>query len=90
MPITEDVEEEVPPEKYCGVYRTVVVGAGTTNFAVPKFDPVQMKRMCEELEREIAEAERNRAIDPFSIASKYSLNFVKFTLSRTVMGACAA
>ncbi|KAK7408043.1 hypothetical protein QQX98_009816 [Neonectria punicea] len=76
IPIVEPDIPDVPPEKYGGIYRTVVVGAGTTNFTVPNFVPAKMKEMCGNLAQELATAKGQNAIDPFSIASKYSLEFV--------------
>ncbi|OAA46377.1 Filamentation induced by cAMP/death on curing-related protein [Metarhizium rileyi] len=77
VPIVEEGEEDVGPEKYGGVYRTVVVGAGTTNFTVPQFVPRKMEEMCAALKEELIEAENKGTIDPFSVASKYSLEFVQ-------------
>ncbi|CAG9942186.1 unnamed protein product [Clonostachys rosea f. rosea IK726] len=77
VPITDLDGPNIQPEEYGGIYRTVVVGAGTTNFIVPKFVPTKMKEMCENLKRELEDAERNKVIDPFSTASKYSLEFVQ-------------
>ncbi|TWU78816.1 hypothetical protein ED733_007318 [Metarhizium rileyi] len=77
VPIVEEGEEDVGPEKYGGVYRTVVVGAGTTNFTVPQFVPRKMEEMCAALKEELIEAEHKGTIDPFSVASKYSLEFVQ-------------
>ncbi|KAK7430899.1 hypothetical protein QQZ08_002427 [Neonectria magnoliae] len=76
VPIVDPDMPDVPPEEYGGIYRTVVVGAGTTNFTVPNFVPAKMKEMCDNLKQELANAEKQNAIDPFSIASKYSLEFV--------------
>ncbi|KPM45816.1 hypothetical protein AK830_g709 [Neonectria ditissima] len=76
VPIVEPGMPDVPPEKYGGVYRTVVVGAGTTNFTVPSFVPAKMKEMCDNITKDLANAEKQNVIDPFSIASKYSLEFV--------------
>ncbi|KAI2615295.1 fido domain-containing protein [Hypoxylon sp. NC1633] len=74
-PIIVSDGPEIPPEEYGGRYRTVIVGAGTSNFTVPKFVPTRMKEMCDNLKDEIAAAEEGNAVDPFSIASKYSLQF---------------
>lgn len=77
MPIIESGFTDIPPERYGGIYRTVVVGAGNTNFTIPQFVPSKMKQMCDELREELATAEMKNAIDPFSIAAKYSLKFVE-------------
>ncbi|CAI6014322.1 unnamed protein product [Clonostachys chloroleuca] len=77
VPVTDCDGPDVQPEQYGGVYRTVVVGAGTTNFTVPKFVPANMKKMCEDLQDELEAAEENKAIDPISTAAKYSLEFVQ-------------
>ncbi|KAI1764561.1 fido domain-containing protein [Hypoxylon sp. FL1150] len=76
IPISHQDGSKVSPEEYGGIYRTVIVGAGSTNFTVPKFVPVKMKEMCENLKGELAAAEEKKMIDPFSIATKYSLEFV--------------
>lgn len=68
---------EIPPEQYGGIYRTVIVGAGTCNFTVPKFVPAKMEEMCNNLKRELSAAGEAKSIDPFSIAAKYSLQFVE-------------
>ena len=77
VPLVEEGFEDIKPEDYGGIYRDVIVGAGTTNFTVPKFVPSQMARMCESLERDLRQAEEKGAVDPFSVASKYSLEFVQ-------------
>jgi Fic family protein len=77
VPIVEEGFPDVSPEVYGGIYRTVVVGAGTTNFTVPQFVPKKMKDMCDALKEELQVAEDRQEIDPFSIASKYSLEFVQ-------------
>ncbi|PHH80190.1 hypothetical protein CDD80_2561 [Ophiocordyceps camponoti-rufipedis] len=77
VPIISKDHEDVPPEMYGGLYRTVIVGAGSTNFTVPKFVPTKMKELCDNLKSELAAAADNNAIDPFSVASKYSLQFVE-------------
>ncbi|KAH6982067.1 fic/DOC family protein [Ilyonectria sp. MPI-CAGE-AT-0026] len=76
VPIIEPNMPDVPPEKYGGIYRTVIVGAGTTNFTVPHFIPAKMKEMCNNLMQDLEAAEDQNTIDPFSIAAKYSLEFV--------------
>ncbi|KAH6991152.1 Filamentation induced protein by cAMP/death on curing [Ilyonectria sp. MPI-CAGE-AT-0026] len=76
IPIIEPDMPDAPAEKYGGIYRTVIVGAGTTNFTVPSFVPSKMKDMCDSLVQELATAGKENAIDPFSIAAKYSLEFV--------------
>ncbi|KAK3364732.1 fido domain-containing protein [Lasiosphaeria ovina] len=77
VPIIQDDIDDVSPEEYGGVYRTVVVGAGTTNFLVPKYIPEHMKKMCDRLAQELLVAESAKIIDPFSIATKYSMEFVE-------------
>jgi hypothetical protein len=68
---------EVPWGKYAGKYRDVAVGAGNTMFIMPKFIPAKMTEMCADLQREIEEGETRGILDPFSLASKYSLKFVE-------------
>lgn len=60
---------------YAGVYRRVVVGAGSTNFVVPTSVPAKMREMCKSLEQDMARA--RCSVDPFSLAAKYSLEFVQ-------------
>lgn len=74
VPIIE--EPEVLPEKYGGIYRTCHVQAGSTNFSNPKYIAKHMKEMCDNLKQELDSAEAWNSIDPFSIAAKYSLEFV--------------
>ncbi|KAK3363801.1 fido domain-containing protein [Lasiosphaeria hispida] len=62
IPIIDQGFPNIASEEYGGVYRTVVVGAGDSNFSVPKSIPEQMKK---------------NTIDPFSIATKYSMEFVQ-------------
>ncbi|KAK6222091.1 fic/DOC family protein [Colletotrichum tabaci] len=77
VPIVEKGFPDVPPEKYGGIYRKVPVGAGSTMFTVPQHVPGKMREMCDKLKADIEEAEKQKSIDPFSIASKYSLEFVQ-------------
>jgi fido (protein-threonine AMPylation protein) len=86
--IQSDGRPDVPPEKYGGIYRTVIVGAGSTIFTVPKFVPAKMKEMCEALKQELAAAEERGTIDPFSIAAKYSLEFVQIHPFQDGNGRC--
>ncbi|KAH7127857.1 fido domain-containing protein [Dactylonectria estremocensis] len=76
VPIVEPGMPDVPPEKYGGIYRTVIVGAGTTNFTVPSFVPAKMKEMCDNIKEDLVNANKHNTVDPFSIAAKYSLEFV--------------
>ncbi|KAF4456013.1 fic doc family protein [Fusarium austroafricanum] len=68
---------EVPFEKYAGKYRDVFVGAGNTMFTPPKYIPTNMAKMCADLKKEIEDGESQNSLDPFSLASKYSLKFVE-------------
>ncbi|KAM0443173.1 hypothetical protein ACHAQK_003535 [Fusarium lateritium] len=77
IPIIEPNRPEVSWEKYTGKYRDVAVGAGNTMFIVPRFVPARMAQMCADLQREIEEGEARGTLDPFSLASKYSLKFVE-------------
>ncbi|KAM7184668.1 hypothetical protein V8F20_012111, partial [Naviculisporaceae sp. PSN 640] len=65
-----------PPSEYGGIYRSVIVGAGTTNFSLLTFILKQMAQMCEDLESDLATVEKKGFINPFSMAAKYSLRFV--------------
>lgn len=77
VPIVQKGMEEVPSEAYAGKYRSVVVGAGTTNFSVPKFIPAHMAEMCKNLKDDLDKAEASGEIDPFSTAARYSMTFVQ-------------
>ncbi|EQL04188.1 fic/DOC family protein [Ophiocordyceps sinensis CO18] len=76
-PIIQDGSPNVAPEAYGGTYRTVIVGAGSSNFTVPKYVPTNTKEMCDNLEKEVVTAEKGGATDPFSLAAKYSLENVR-------------
>ncbi|KAH7176838.1 fic/DOC family protein [Dactylonectria macrodidyma] len=76
VPIVEPNMPIVPPEKYDGIYRSVIVIAGTTNFTVPSFIPAKMEMMCGSLKSDMATAAEQNTVDPFSLAAKYSLEFV--------------
>ncbi|KAF1736130.1 hypothetical protein CRV24_005068 [Beauveria bassiana] len=73
---------EIPSKNYAGIYRTVVVGAGNSNFVVPQHVPSQMAKLCANLKQEIVKAEVAKSIDPFSLASKSILSW-------TATAACA-
>ncbi|KAM0561959.1 hypothetical protein ACHAPJ_002400 [Fusarium lateritium] len=77
VPIVDSRYPDVPSEQYAGKYRKVAVGAGNTMFVTPKFVPAKMEEMCANLKREIQEGEAQCSLDPFSLASKYSLRFVE-------------
>jgi Fic family protein len=53
------------------------VGAGTTCFAHPKVIPNLMSAFCLNLKRDIKIAGDIEHIDPFSLAAKYSMDFVQ-------------
>ncbi|KAF5021251.1 hypothetical protein F66182_6649 [Fusarium sp. NRRL 66182] len=75
--IIDPEHPEVPSEKYAGRYRNVAVGAGNTMFVTPQYVPAKMTEMCTNLKEEISESEARGSLDPFSLASKYSLRFVE-------------
>ncbi|KAL7629134.1 hypothetical protein AAE478_000653 [Parahypoxylon ruwenzoriense] len=78
--LTEDLIKEthrILTKEYGGTYRTIAVGAGSTNFTVPKFVPAKMREMCDDLKKELAAAQESNTVDPFSIGAKYSLQFVQ-------------
>ncbi|GKT99587.1 fic doc family protein [Fusarium langsethiae] len=75
--IIDPEHPEVPSEKYAGKYRSVPVGAGNTMFVTPQFVPAKMSEMCANLKKEIEDGEAQRSLDPFSLASKYSMRFVE-------------
>lgn len=74
--IIDEELPEVPSEKYAGRYRNVAVGAGSTMFIMPKYVPQRMKELCSSLKEEIQAIETQGHVDPFSLAAKYSLQFV--------------
>ncbi|RSL55103.1 hypothetical protein CEP54_009542 [Fusarium duplospermum] len=74
--IIDEELPEVPSEKYAGRYRDVVVGAGSTMFIMPKYVPQRMKELCSNLKEDIQAIETQGSVDPFSLAAKYSLQFV--------------
>lgn len=77
VPIIDPEYPDVPSEKYAGKYRKVAVGAGNTMFIMPKFVPAKMIEMCANLKKDIERGEAQHSLDPFSLASKYSLRFVE-------------
>ncbi|OTA64127.1 hypothetical protein K449DRAFT_393958 [Hypoxylon sp. EC38] len=77
VPISVREGPDIPPEDYGGVYRIIIVGASSCNFTVSKFVPAKMQEMCRQLKEELAATEEKMTIDPFSIAAKYSLEFVQ-------------
>lgn len=76
IPIIRKYGPDVQPESYGGIYRSLVVGAGNCNFTVPRFIPTKMAEMCSSIKKDLDSAEEKGYIDPFSIAAKYSLEFV--------------
>ncbi|KAI8671762.1 Fido domain-containing protein [Fusarium keratoplasticum] len=74
--IIDEELPEVPSEMYAGRYRNVAVGAGSTMFIMPKYVPQRMKELCSSLKEEIKYIETHSCVDPFSLAAKYSLQFV--------------
>ncbi|ATY64289.1 Filamentation induced by cAMP death on curing [Cordyceps militaris] len=77
VPVVHRVGPETPYEQYAGLYRKEIVGAGNTNFVVPHHVPSKMAKLCVDLEQDIDKAEASKSVDPFSLASKYSLEFVQ-------------
>ncbi|KAK5989974.1 hypothetical protein PT974_08237 [Cladobotryum mycophilum] len=75
--IIQDDMKEVLSDQYAGRYRDVLVGAGNTMFVVPKHVPSKMRQACDNLNRDLDEAEKKGAIDPFFIASKYSMEIIQ-------------
>jgi fido (protein-threonine AMPylation protein) len=63
-------------EEYAGKYRRVHVHAGSTNFVTPNFVPVKMKELIEQFNSDIAEVEKTKVLDPFTLAAKYCNDFV--------------
>ncbi len=77
VPVVHREGPATPSEKYAGQYRTVIVGAGNSNFVVPQHVPAKMAKLCADLKQEMDKAETDKSVDPFSLASKYSLEFVQ-------------
>ncbi|PWI65972.1 hypothetical protein PCL_05450 [Purpureocillium lilacinum] len=74
VPIVEEGRMDIPPEAYGGIYRTVI--GRNINYPVPEVVPAHMQYLCEELKREISAAEQGGWVDPFSLATRYALEFV--------------
>ncbi|RSM13193.1 hypothetical protein CEP52_002041 [Fusarium oligoseptatum] len=74
--IKRDPRDSLQWEKYAGLYRNVAVGAGSTMFIMPKYVPQRMEELCSNLKEEIRTIETQGYVDPFSLAAKYSLQFV--------------
>ncbi|OAA60639.1 Filamentation induced protein by cAMP/death on curing [Cordyceps fumosorosea ARSEF 2679] len=77
VPVIHREGPETPSKDYAGKYRKVIVGAGNSNFVVPQRVPAQMAKLCADLKQDIFKAEADKYVDPFSLASKYSLEFVQ-------------
>ncbi|KAM0815837.1 putative Fido domain-containing protein [Seiridium cardinale] len=91
-PIAHHDGRTTQPERYAGIYRDVHnihVGAGSTMFTVPKMVPSAMKKIVTNLNADLETARTNKSIDPFSLAAKYSLEFVQIHPFRTETGASA-
>ncbi|KAJ4329489.1 hypothetical protein N0V84_000124 [Fusarium piperis] len=74
--IIDEELPEVPSEMYAGRYRNVAVGAGSTMFIRPQYVPQRMKELCSNLKEDLQTIETQGYVDPFSLAAKYSLQFV--------------
>jgi Fic family protein len=77
VPVIQQGQIDVPPEAYGGIYRKVIVGAGNTNFVVPHHVPRKMAELCVDFKADMQQAEATGSVDPFSLAAKYSLEFVQ-------------
>ncbi|OAQ99568.1 hypothetical protein LLEC1_04567 [Akanthomyces lecanii] len=77
IPIIDREGHETPSKAYAGIYRTVVVAAGSTNFVVPTSVPLKMAQLCRSLQQDLAQVGASNAVDPFALAAKYSLEFVQ-------------
>lgn len=77
VPVIQAGHANVLPEEYGGIYRKVIVGAGNSNFTVPHFIPSKMEEMCSALKKDLETASMKGFIDPISVATKYSLEFVQ-------------
>ncbi len=75
--IIQQDSPDIPSEEYGGKYRTVIVGAGSTNFVVPQHVPNKMAKLCEEIKADVENADGIGEVDPFSLATKHSLEFVQ-------------
>ncbi|GAB7343923.1 hypothetical protein MBLNU457_1876t1 [Dothideomycetes sp. NU457] len=63
-------------ETYGGQYRTESVSAGMHTFTPPQQVPVEMRRMINEYNADIAAAAASNSLDPFVLAAKYCHKFV--------------
>lgn len=77
VPVIDRKGHKTPSEAYAGIYRTVVVSAGNTNFVVPASVPRKMAQLCRSLQEDLARADASDAVDPFALAAKFSLELVQ-------------
>ena len=77
VPVIQQGQDDVPSEDYGGRYRNVIVGAGNTNFVVPHYVSRKMAELCLDFNVDMQQAEATGRVDPFSLAAKYSLEFVQ-------------
>ncbi|OJJ78134.1 hypothetical protein ASPBRDRAFT_113009, partial [Aspergillus brasiliensis CBS 101740] len=62
--------------EYSGRYRKVHIHAGNKNFVSRKYVPAKMKEPVAEFERDVHKIEATHILDPFTLAAKYSNDFV--------------
>lgn len=75
--LTHKIDADGTPwEEYSGVYRTDEVSAGLHQFPHHSLVPYKMKAMIRELKSDLKQALSDGDIDPVTIASKYSHQFV--------------
>ncbi|CAG8928815.1 unnamed protein product [Penicillium salamii] len=68
--------DDMPWEKYSGLYRTEAVSAGLHEFPHYKQVPYKMKAMIRDLQSDLNQATRDGQIDPIATAAKYTHMFV--------------
>ncbi|KAI9793671.1 MAG: hypothetical protein M1816_007566 [Peltula sp. TS41687] len=71
-----DIDDGPTGNSYAGRYRTVPVRAGSCGFVPPNRVPSKMSAFVDEFNREIADAESAKTLDPFALAAKYCQEFV--------------
>ncbi|KFY01985.1 hypothetical protein O988_02409 [Pseudogymnoascus sp. VKM F-3808] len=71
-----DLEDGGKSSLYAGIYRTVSVCAGFNSFVSPAAVPSAMRRLVQEFNLDIAKAEEEGSLDPFTLAAKYCHKFV--------------
>ncbi|RDA83945.1 hypothetical protein CP532_3639 [Ophiocordyceps camponoti-leonardi (nom. inval.)] len=69
----------MPSEKYGGIYCTAVFDHVSSDSKTSESMSDQMKGFCDTVNREIGSAQSMCYIDPFSVASRFSLQFLRIS-----------